>query len=93
MDNWVEVPPTGTLVSATVAHEAFLGGPEAPYGVGAIRLDGTDTLFLHHIGGFDLSDPELIRTNLAKGARMQAVWAEERSGTILDILHFTPVPT
>ncbi|WP_214105638.1 Zn-ribbon domain-containing OB-fold protein [Acrocarpospora catenulata] len=91
MDAWVEVPPTGTLEAATIAQHAFQGGPPAPYAIGAIALDGTDTLFIHLISGIDLSDQENARTLLRRGTRVRAVWSQERTGSIRDIDHFAPV--
>jgi uncharacterized OB-fold protein len=91
IDTWTEVAPTGTLHTATVTMKSFEGGPTAPYCVAAIRLDGTDTLFIHHVGGFDLTNPQEVDANLRMGTRVEAVWAENRRGTILDIAYFRPI--
>jgi uncharacterized OB-fold protein len=86
--DWREVPATGTLRAATIVYQGFEGGPEAPYAVGAIQVDETDTLLMHFIGGVDLSDQESARAALANGTRVRAVWAEDRNGEITDIAHF-----
>lgn len=91
VDTWIDVPTQGTLHAATIVYRGFKGGPEAPYAVGAIKLDGTDSLFMHFIGGVDLADPDAARRSLRSGVRLQVVWADERSGTILDIAHFLPI--
>ncbi len=68
----VEVGPEGTLVSWT----------EVP-GRGAhalVQLDGADTALLHRL----LASPEPPRL----GARVRASFAEERTGSILDLAGF-----
>jgi uncharacterized OB-fold protein len=88
IDSWLELEPVGTLQTATIVYQGFEGGPEAPYAVGAIKLDGADTLLMHFIGGVDLSSQEEARAVLRSGARVRAVWADERVGAITDIRHF-----
>ena len=56
---WVAVPQTGTVTCWTRTPDGS---------VATIRLDGTDTDFLHRIVGDD--------SGLATGVRVQAVWAE-----------------
>jgi len=90
-DEWLELSPEGTLEVFTVAWHGFLGGPPAPYAIGAIRLDGASTLLMHWIVGVDFDDPAAVRDQLPFGTRVRAVWAEQRSGQILDIAHFEPV--
>jgi uncharacterized protein len=86
MQEFVEVGPRGRIGTFTILRYAFID-PETgeqkpvPYGYGFIRLDGADTLFQHYI---DIQDESRIRI----GARVEAVFAEERKGTIKDILHF-----
>ncbi|MFF0243134.1 Zn-ribbon domain-containing OB-fold protein [Rhodococcus sp. D-6] len=89
-DEWVELSGEGDLVVYTVVWQGFRGGPKAPYAIGGIRLDGADTLLMHYIVGLDFSDPAGIRAQLPSGSRVRAVWAEERTGQILDISHFEP---
>ena len=47
-----------------------------------IRLDGASHALLHHLG--DGAE------RLGPGARVRAVWREERTGSITDIVHFAP---
>jgi uncharacterized OB-fold protein len=90
---WLELGPEGTLEVFTVAWHGFRGSPPPPYAIGGIRLDGASTLLLHWIVGVDFDDPSTVQSQLPAGTRVRAVWAEERSGQILDIAHFTPVGT
>jgi uncharacterized OB-fold protein len=74
-----ELVPEGVLEASTVAHHL----PGAP-AFGLIRLDGASHALLHHLSdGAERLDP---------GARVRAVWREERTGSITDILHFAPAP-
>lgn len=85
---WVQLAPEGVVEAFTVAWQGFRGGPPAPYAIAGIRLDGASTLLMHYVQGLDLSDPAAIGDQLPPGTRVRAVWAEERSGQILDIAHF-----
>ncbi len=89
-DTWVELSGEGVLEVFTVVWQGFRGGPKTPYAIGGIRLDGADTLLMHYVSGLDFSDPAGIHAQLPKGSRVRAVWAEERSGQILDIAYFEP---
>lgn len=88
--DWLELEAVGDLRTYTVVQQGFRGGPEPPYAVGAVTLDGANTMLLHFIGGVDLSDPAALRDQLPGGTRVRAVWAAERTGQILDIAHFAP---
>lgn len=85
---WLEVPATGTLNSLTISYHEFLGSPAAPYALGAIQLDGADTMLIHFLGGADLTSPDSAAETLRIGDRFTAVWKEQRRGHILDIEHF-----
>lgn len=93
VESWLEVEPVGTLRTSTIVYQGFEGGPEAPYAVGAIELDGADSLLMHFIGGVDLSSEADARTALRSGARVRAVWSETRVGAITDIEHFVIEPS
>lgn len=86
MNDWVEVGPGGVIGSFTILRYAFID-PETgeqkpvPYGYGFIKLDGADTLFQHYI---NIEDESKIKV----GARVEAVFAEERKGSIRDIEFF-----
>jgi hypothetical protein len=87
-DGWLDLPPEGAVEAFTVAWQSFRGGPTPPYAIAGIRLDGASTLLMHYVRGLDLSDPAAVREQLPPGTRVRAVWAEERTGQILDISHF-----
>ena len=85
MDEWVEVSNEGTLVTYTVVHQPEPVHPVgAPFIYGIIKLDGADTGIAHFV---DEINPE----NLKLGMRMQAVFKDERVGSILDIKYFRPI--
>jgi uncharacterized OB-fold protein len=86
MTEFVEVGPKGRIGTFTILRYAFID-PETgeqkpvPYGYGFIQLDGADTLFQHYI---DIDDESKVQI----GARVEALFAEERKGTIKDIRSF-----
>ena len=85
LDEWVEVSTMGTLLTYTVAHLPNSVQPtEPPIIYGIIQLDGADTGFVHMLGE---ADPEQLRI----GTRVQAVFKEERTASILDIRYFKPL--
>jgi uncharacterized OB-fold protein len=90
IEEWVELDPVGTLRAATIVYQGFEGGPEAPYAVGAIEIDGTDSLLMHFIGGVDLADSDAARAVLHDGLRVRARWADTRVAAITDIAAFEP---
>jgi uncharacterized OB-fold protein len=55
-----------------------------PFGYGVIFLDGADTGFLHLLYEYD-------EAQLAEGLRVEPVFADERTGHMLDIKYFRPV--
>jgi hypothetical protein len=57
---------------------------EPPFAYAVIRLDGADTGLVHLLGEVK---PEEIR----EGMRLKAVFAEERTGKMLDVKYFKPV--
>lgn len=87
MTELVPVSAEGKIVSYTILRFQFLD-PETgerkpiPYGYGIFRLDGADTNFQHFI-----AVPE-DESRLFIGARVRAVFREERRGSLRDILHF-----
>jgi uncharacterized protein len=88
IDEWREIEPVGTLRTATIVYQGFEGGPTAPYAVGAVHLDGTDSLLMHFLGGQDLASSDAARRALHDGARVRAVWAADRQAAITDIEYF-----
>lgn len=79
--DWVEVGPAGTLVA--LAPASRLQGAPTTLPIGLIRLDGADTSLVHFIGEADFDA-------LRIGLRVVAVFAESRSGHILDVAYFKP---
>ncbi len=89
MTELVEVASEGSVYTFTVVSFGFVDpgtGKEkaVPYTAAVIKLDGADNNFLHFI---DETDP----TKIKLGARVKAVFEEERHGGLLDIKHFTLV--
>lgn len=91
-DEWVEVAQAGVLTAWCYVNYRYFGMPtEPPFISALLRLDGTDVDFLHIIGGFDLSDFEKARKIIKNGMKLQAVWADELRGHIMDIRYFKPL--
>jgi uncharacterized OB-fold protein len=86
MTEFVEVGPGGEIGTFTILRFPFID-PETgkkkpvPYGYGFIKLDGADTLFQHYI---DIDDESKVKI----GARVEPIFAEQRRGTIKDIVSF-----
>lgn len=72
-----ELAAEGVLEAVTVAHHLV---DEPAFGL--IGIDGASHPLLHRLG--DGAE------KLAPGARVRAVWREERTGSITDIAHFAP---
>jgi acetyl-CoA C-acetyltransferase len=83
---WTLVADTGVVQTFSVCHVTWdmrpLQEPEIP---AIIAIDGSDGGFLHKLGEVR---PEDVRI----GMTVEAVWKPEaqRTGSILDILHFRP---
>ncbi len=85
LTDWMEVSDKGTLITYAVAHEPSKVQPvEPPVLYGIVQLDGADTGLVHLLG-------EVKPDQLKAGMRMQAVFKEERTGSILDIKYFKPL--
>jgi uncharacterized OB-fold protein len=82
---WLEVGPHGSLVTFTIVRYRAQTHPVlAPFAIGVIQLDGSDTGLVHLIGGEDIEE-------ISSGMRVKPVFREEREGNLLDILYFTPL--
>lgn len=82
---WVEVAPTGTLVTFGDCYFSTEGKRlEEPWILGIVRLDGSDGGLVHFI-------EEARAEDLKIGMPMEIVFRDEREGNILDILYFRPV--
>ena len=78
----VEVGPAGEIDTAswvTAPHEKH--PLDKPFAWALIRVDGADTTIL---GAVAADSPDAV----SKGARVEPVWAEERTGHINDITHW-----
>jgi uncharacterized OB-fold protein len=83
-DNWVEVQNTGEVTNFTVVRYDDKHLPKkAPYILAMIKLDGADTSLVHVVEGIDVDEAKV-------GLKVQAVFAQETTSTILDIDHFAP---
>lgn len=78
-DELVEVGPAGTLVAAARTGSANHRPAAFPGAFCLVRLDGADTDLVHWL----LGDHELV-----PGSRVRAMLADERCGSILDIVGF-----
>ena len=84
MTEWVALTGTGTLKSYCIIHKETPNQPlQPPYAVGAIRLDGADTDFIHLIGGCE-------HATIQCGMRLTPQWKAQPEGNILDIAYFRP---
>ncbi|MGD1995371.1 MAG: Zn-ribbon domain-containing OB-fold protein [Anaerolineae bacterium] len=87
LDEWVEVPSTGTVHTFTVVHLDLDGSrSEEPHILAFVRLDNTDGGLVHFLS-------EVEPAQLYIGMYVEAVFRdkEERKGSILDIAYFRPV--
>ena len=83
-DNWVDVQNTGEITNYTVVRYTDKHLPKkAPYVLALIRLDGADSSMVHVVEGIEVD-------KVAAGMKVQAVFAQETTNTILDIDHFEP---
>jgi uncharacterized OB-fold protein len=84
-EEWVKLGDTGTIESFTVAHYTNQVMPKnTPVIYALIKLDGASGSILHLIGD---ADPEKLKI----GMKVKAVFADNRTGNILDIKHFAPI--
>jgi uncharacterized OB-fold protein len=82
---WVELGSSGILEAYTIVrkHHPQLCPLPLPFGYGVIRLEGADTGFLHLL--YDFKEGQL-----RSGIRVEAVFADEPDGNILDVKYFRP---
>lgn len=81
-----EVSGAGEVFSYTVCWENTDGSrKEKPDIIAAVKIDGTDNVFVHYLGGIR---PEAVNI----GTRVEPVLKakKDREGSIFDILHFKP---
>src|SRR3954469_14247631 len=82
--DWVKVGPGGRIEAFTMVYEKFNNLPDPPYAFGYVLLDGADTAIGGYFRGVDLSDPHAAARKLAIGTRVEAKFAEQREGDMLD---------
>lgn len=81
----VEVSDTGTVTTWAFNPTPLAGQPlDRPFAWALVRLDGADTAML---AALDVPGPEAVRT----GMRVRARWAEQRVGSIRDLVCFEAV--
>lgn len=84
-DNWVDLENTGTVTGFTIIRFEEPHQPvKPPYIMALIKLDGADTPLVHIVKGIPLD-------RIKVGLRVEAVFAEESTSTIMDIDHFRPI--
>jgi len=92
MEEWIEVSDEGTVINWSICNLQFFEQPMPPPFITTwIRLDGADNSFMHFIGGFDLSDLDLVNRTMTRNVRVKAEWKKEKEGSILDIMYFKPL--
>ncbi len=85
LSEWVEVSNKGTLVTFCIDHEPSVVQPvKPPIIYGTVHLDGADTGFVHMLGEVD---PKQLKI----GMEVEAVFKDEREGSILDIHDLKPL--
>lgn len=89
LEDWVEVPTTGRVHTFTVVHLDLDGNPlPQPRILAFIQIDGTDGGLVHDLGEVE---PEEVCIGMCVEAVFKA--ADQRRGSITDILYFRPVGT
>lgn len=85
-DGWREVGPRGRIESFTVVPRSLGAGPEAPFALAYVQLDGADTAMVNLVEGLDLDDPAAAAERLAIGTRVAAVFdpPDEREARVTD---------
>jgi len=88
---WVEIGPEGRVESFTIVPQDLGAGPDAPFALAYVQLDGAHTAMVNEVEGIDLSDVEAAAEELAVGTRLEAVFdpENEREGRITDF-HYEP---
>lgn len=83
-DEWVEVSPRGVILTYAESYFGLQGQRlEEPWYVGIIRLDDSDGGLFHRLVAREKP--------IEIGGRAEAVFADKRTGNILDIEHFRTV--
>lgn len=84
-DQWVMLPETATVATASAGYAEDDENRERPIPVIGVRQDGSDTVLMHNITeGVDFDTVYI-------GMPLKVVWAEERNGGWFDIDHYEPI--
>jgi uncharacterized OB-fold protein len=87
LNEFPEVGKTGVLKTYSSVNNFQPFYPaKPPFIIGVIQLDGADNGLVHLLGEVETKD-------LKTGLRVEAVFKEERTGSILDIKYFKPTAT
>jgi hypothetical protein len=82
--DWEDVSDQGVVETFTIVRrDTGILPMKPPFAYAVIRLDGADTGLVHLLGEVQ---PEAVRA----GMRVKAVFAEERTGKMLDVKYFKP---
>jgi uncharacterized OB-fold protein len=83
--DWVDVSDEGVVETfTTVRRDTGILPTAPPFVYAVIKLDGADTGLVHLVG-------EVKPGETKEGMRVKAVFAEERTGKLLDVAYFKPV--
>lgn len=84
IEELVELPGTGTLVTFTEVHyDSSVQAVKPPYIMAVIKMDGADTGLAHFVGEADFK-------SLKAGMKLEPVFNDKRNANILDIKYFKP---
>jgi uncharacterized OB-fold protein len=87
IEDFVEVGDAGEVTTWAWVPEPRDKHPlDEPFAWALIKLDGSDTPFLHVVK----ADNE---SSIETGMRVRAAWKQEREGSVLDIQYFEPEAT
>ncbi len=83
--DWEDVSDEGVVETYTIVRrDTGILPMEPPFVYAVIKLDGADTGLVHIVS--DVTPEEM-----KEGMRVKAVFAEERTGKMLDVKYFKPV--
>jgi uncharacterized OB-fold protein len=90
-DEWVELGPDGHIESFTIVPNKLGAGPETPYAIAYVQLDGADTAMVNLLKGINLNDTEAAAKRLEVGTPVTTVFKppDEREARITDF-HYEP---
>jgi uncharacterized protein len=94
----LECDGTGIVEAFTIYHDEINmvnfpqndSIPKVPFVLGVIKIGNSDQCLLHFLSGFDMSDIKKLPEQIKVGMKVKPVWAEVRTGGILDIKYFQP---